>query len=415
MRRAGHRGRRPRARTARSASTTRSASAHYRIDLHPSTGGDPYIDLACLPFQLPLGALVPERVENLLAAGKSIGTTHITNGAYRLHPVEWGAGEAAGHLAAFCSARRVPPRAVCAQPGLLALLQARAGRGRRRARVAAGGPGITGVRRASPSPCACSSPPRGRPDTSAGCSPTSRTTRRASTSWAPAWCAHCRPSMSLTVPRARVPAPRPVVRRPMPHRPTTTGATRSPFPPIADYGFLSDCETTALVAPGGNIEWLCLPRMDSPSVFGAMLDRDAGALPARPGRREGPGRPPLPAGHDGARDELGHARRLDHRPRRAADRAVAPRPRSRSHTHGARRPTTTPTTCCCARSAASTARCSCLDCEPAFEYGAARELGVRGDGYHEAVATRRGPDVELRAHDRHEPRHRGPARHRAAR
>ena len=50
----------------------------------------------------------------------------------------------------------------------------------------------------------------------------------------------------------------------------------SPYPPIADYGFLSDCEVTALIAPGGAVEWMCLPRMDSPSVFGAMLDRDAG-------------------------------------------------------------------------------------------------------------------------------------------
>ena len=84
----------------------------YRIDLHPSTGGDPYLDLASHPFQIPLGALIPQRVDNVIGAGKAIGTTHITNGAYRLHPVEWNAGEAAGHLAGFCAARRTLPRAV---------------------------------------------------------------------------------------------------------------------------------------------------------------------------------------------------------------------------------------------------------------------------------------------------------------
>jgi alpha,alpha-trehalase len=52
----------------------------------------------------------------------------------------------------------------------------------------------------------------------------------------------------------------------------------SAFPPIADYAFLSDCETTALVAPSGNVEWLCLPRMDSPSVFAAILDRHGGGF-----------------------------------------------------------------------------------------------------------------------------------------
>ena len=41
----------------------------------------------------------------------------------------------------------------------------------------------------------------------------------------------------------------------------------SPYPPIADYAFLSDCEVTALVAPNGSVEWMCLPQMDGPSVF----------------------------------------------------------------------------------------------------------------------------------------------------
>jgi GH15 family glucan-1,4-alpha-glucosidase len=73
-------------------------------------------------------------------------------------------------------------------------------------------------------------------------------------------------------------------------------AENSPFPPIADYGFLSDRQVQALVAPSGNVEWLCLPRPDSPSVFGAMLDRDAGFFRLGPadvnvpvGRRYVPG------------------------------------------------------------------------------------------------------------------------------
>jgi hypothetical protein len=83
----------------------------YRIDLHPTCGGDNYLDVEALPFQIPLGALLPARVENLLPACKNIGTTHITNGCYRLHPVEWNVGEAVGALLAFCAARKTTPRA----------------------------------------------------------------------------------------------------------------------------------------------------------------------------------------------------------------------------------------------------------------------------------------------------------------
>ncbi len=84
----------------------------YRIDLHPSTGGDNYIDIPTCPFQIPLGALVPQRVENLVPACKNIGTTHLTNGTYRLHPVEWNIGESAGALVAFCLNRKEHPRGV---------------------------------------------------------------------------------------------------------------------------------------------------------------------------------------------------------------------------------------------------------------------------------------------------------------
>jgi len=85
---------------------------YYRIDLHPTTAGNNYLDIASLPFQIPLGALIPLRMENLLPACKNIGTTHITNGCYRLHPVEWNIGEAAGALAAFALDQRVAPASV---------------------------------------------------------------------------------------------------------------------------------------------------------------------------------------------------------------------------------------------------------------------------------------------------------------
>lgn len=92
----------------------------YRIDLHPSTGGRTYVDIDSHPFQIPLGALLPQRVDNLLPANKNIGTTHITNGCYRLHPVEWAIGEAVGALAAFCLDGGHLPRAVRAEARLLA-------------------------------------------------------------------------------------------------------------------------------------------------------------------------------------------------------------------------------------------------------------------------------------------------------
>jgi hypothetical protein len=84
----------------------------YRIDLHPSTALRTYVDISSYPFQIPLGALLPIRVENLLPACKNLGVTHITNGCYRLHPVEWNIGEAAGAVAAYSLNRGLMPRQV---------------------------------------------------------------------------------------------------------------------------------------------------------------------------------------------------------------------------------------------------------------------------------------------------------------
>jgi len=91
----------------------------YSIDIHGGASKNTGIHIPTLPFQIPLGALLPVRVENLLPACKNIGVTHISNGAYRLHPVEWNIGEAAGLLAAFSLARKTSSRAVRKQPELL--------------------------------------------------------------------------------------------------------------------------------------------------------------------------------------------------------------------------------------------------------------------------------------------------------
>ena len=171
----------------------------------------------------------------------------------------------------------------------------------------------------------------------------------------------------------------------------------SPFPTIADYGFLSDCGTTALVAPSGNVEWLCLPRMDSPSVFGSILDRDAGSFRIGPAdnhvpvsRRYLPGTMVLETswGTRGGwiivRDVL----------------LIGP------WHHETERSTTyrrSPTDYDADHVLLRLVRCVNgevqvhLDCEPVFNYG--REYAsweYTGPGYHEAMAHANGSNVKLR-------------------
>ena len=93
---------------------------HYSMDLHVSTRGDRGRYGDTLPFQIPLGSLLPRRMENLLPACKNLGVTHLTNGCYRLHPIEWNVGEAVGHLVALARRRGTTPRAVRHTAALLA-------------------------------------------------------------------------------------------------------------------------------------------------------------------------------------------------------------------------------------------------------------------------------------------------------
>ncbi len=171
----------------------------------------------------------------------------------------------------------------------------------------------------------------------------------------------------------------------------------SPFPPIAEYAFLSDCETTALIAPSGAVEWMCLPRMDSPSVFGAMLDRDAGLWKLCPsdttvptGRRYIPGTNMVETtwgtrtGWVIVRDVL----------------LVGPwhheRDRSRTHRRA-------PTDYDAEHVLLRTLRCvngsveMVMDCGPKLDYGRKRVTWEYGDdGYGIGIATAQGEDLQLR-------------------
>ena len=92
---------------------------HYRLDLHPTPAMRNSIYVHAAPFRISLKAMIPKRMTNLIAAGKALGVSHIANGCYRLHPVEWNIGESAGHLAAYCITEGTTPHQVCeARPHL---------------------------------------------------------------------------------------------------------------------------------------------------------------------------------------------------------------------------------------------------------------------------------------------------------
>jgi GH15 family glucan-1,4-alpha-glucosidase len=171
---------------------------------------------------------------------------------------------------------------------------------------------------------------------------------------------------------------------------------QSPFPPIADYGFLSDCETVALVAPSGAIEWMCLPRSDSGSVFGALLDRDAGTFKLAPadvdvpaGRRYLPGTNVLETtwmtrmGWLIVRDCLCIGP-WHHEDERSGTHRRSPTDHDADHV------------------LLRTVKCVQgivelnLDCEPVFDYGRiAADWDYSGDSYNEAIA-RAGGDIQLK-------------------
>jgi hypothetical protein len=81
--------------------------------------------IGTVPFQVPLGSLLPRELNNFVAACKNICATHLTSGAYRVHPVEWAIGEAAGVLAAYCTTQKVAPGEVWSDAGRVAAYQSR--------------------------------------------------------------------------------------------------------------------------------------------------------------------------------------------------------------------------------------------------------------------------------------------------
>ena len=101
----------------------------YDIDLHAGPCHKSTLQVQTLPFQIPLGALIPVGTENLLPAAKNAGVTHITNGCTRVHSVQWAIGEAAGRLAAHCLERDISPEQVWLDPAEVLMLQARIVRG----------------------------------------------------------------------------------------------------------------------------------------------------------------------------------------------------------------------------------------------------------------------------------------------
>jgi alpha,alpha-trehalase len=179
--------------------------------------------------------------------------------------------------------------------------------------------------------------------------------------------------------------------------PVAASPTQSAFPPIADYAFLSDCEVNALIAPSGRVEWMCLPRPDSPSVFAAILDRAAGSF------RFGPGGVAVPAGRRYLPGTLVLETTWRTRTGWMIVRdalCIGPwyHEQRRSGTH--RRP---PTDHEAEHILLRTAKCVVgsvelsLDCSPVFDYGnTAARWEYSGPGYGEAIASGGQGDVPLR-------------------